>query len=207
MSDVTQILSRLGSGDSSASAELLPHIYDELRRLAAVRLAAEKPGQTLQATALVHEAYMRLVGNGDGAQWHGRAHFFGAAAEAMRRILIESARRKGRHKRGGGWQRLDVSVSELAVSELDVDLLDLDEALTELARHDPPKAELVKLRYFAGMTLEEAAAVLGISSATADRYWKYARAWLAARLSSTKRLPLTVTTPENGDAVKRPKAH
>lgn len=182
MSDVTQILSRLDSGDPSASAELLPLVYEELRQLAAARLAQEKPGQTLQATALVHEVYMRLVGDGDGPCWSSRAHFFGAAAEAMRRILVEAARRKRRHKRGGQWQRHDLEVVMPAVGGPNVDLLDLNDAIDELAGIDAKKAELVKLRYFTGMTLDEAAGVLDISSATADRHWKYARAWLADRL-------------------------
>jgi RNA polymerase sigma factor (TIGR02999 family) len=185
MSDVTQILSRMDSGDPSASAELLP-VYDELRSLAAARLAQEKPGQTLQATALVHEAYLRLVGDTAEPQWNSRAHFFGAAAEAMRRILVEEARRKNRLKRGGQWQRQDLELVAPAVAQPSVDLLALDDALDELAGSDPAKAELVKLRYFAGLTLDEAAQVLGISTATADRYWKYARAWLARRLCDEK---------------------
>ena len=182
MSDVTQILSRIDSGDPSASTELLPLVYEQLRSLAAARLAQEKPGQTLQATALVHEAYLRLVGDNTGPHWNGRAHFFGAAAEAMRRILVDEARRKGRYKRGGQWQRQHLEIAAPAVSGPSVDLLALDEALSELARSEPAKAELVKLRYFAGLTLDEAAEALGISSPTADRYWKYARAWLADRL-------------------------
>jgi RNA polymerase sigma factor (TIGR02999 family) len=182
MSDVTQILARIDSGDPSASAELLPLVYDALRTLAAARLAHEKPGQTLQATALVHEAYLRLVTEESGPSWNGRAHFFGAAAEAMRRILVEQARRKGREKHGGQWQRQNLERVAPAVSGLSVDLLALDEALAELGRNEPAKAELVKLRYFLGLTLDEAADALGISTATADRYWKYARGWLAARL-------------------------
>ena len=182
MSDVTQLLEAIGQGDDQASDQLLPLVYHELRQLAAARLSQEKPGQTLQATALVHEAYLRLVGADGGERWNGRAHFFGAAAEAMRRILVDEARRKGRHKRGGQWQRRDLELAAPAVNGLNVDLLALDEALDELACGEPAKAELVKLRYFAGMTLAEAADVLGISSATADRHWKYARAWLADRL-------------------------
>jgi RNA polymerase sigma factor (TIGR02999 family) len=182
MSDVTQILSRLDSGDPSASTELLPLVYEELRKLAAARLAHEKPGQTLQATALVHEAYLRLVGDDGGPRWSGRAHFFGAAAEAMRRILVDGARSKGRVKRGGQWQRQALDLAAPATVGPSVDLLALDEALDELACIEPAKAELVKLRYFTGLTLDEAASILGISSATADRYWKYARAWLATRL-------------------------
>jgi RNA polymerase sigma factor (TIGR02999 family) len=180
--DVTQLLDALRQGDAQAAEHLLPLVYAELRRLAAARMAQENPGQTLQATALVHEAYLRLVGDNGGPQWNGRAHFFGAAAEAMRRILVETARSKGRDKRGGQWQRLELDQAEPAQGSPTVDLLDLNEALDELARIEPSKAELVKLRYFAGFTLDEAADLLGISGATADRYWKYARAWLAARL-------------------------
>jgi RNA polymerase sigma factor (TIGR02999 family) len=182
MNDVTQILSRVESGDPSASAELLPLVYAELRRLAAAKLAQEKPGQTLQATALVHEAYLRLIGDAAELNWHSRAHFFGAAAEAMRRILVENARRKKRQKRGGQWHRQSLEFVAPAVSGPSVDLLALDDALTELAGSQPVKVELVKLRYFAGLTLDEAAEVLDISTATADRYWKFARAWLASRL-------------------------
>lgn len=182
MSDVTQILSRLEGGDQSASAELLPLVYEELRKLAAARLAQEQPGQTLQATALVHEVYLRLVGDDSQYLWKSRAHFFGAAAEAMRRILVEQARRKGRQKHGGQHRRQELESLELAGSEPNVDLLALDEAIHELQARDPAKAELVKLRYFGGLTLDETAEVLGISSASADRYWKIARAWLAKSL-------------------------
>jgi RNA polymerase sigma factor (TIGR02999 family) len=182
MSDVTQILIAIEQGDTNAAGQLLPLVYDELRRLAAQKLAQEKPGQTLQATALVHEAYLRLVDTDKAQQWNSRGHFFAAAAEAMRRILVEQARRKGRQKRGGDWRRWDVQLSEPAAEGPDVDLVAVDEALTELAREHPDKAELVKLRYFAGMTLAEAAAALGISTATADRRWRYARAWLTRRL-------------------------
>ena len=179
MSDITRILDALGQGDPHAAAELLPLVYDELRRLAAAQLARERPGQTLDATALVHEAYLRLVGD---QQFANRRHFFAAAAEAMRRILVESARRKKRQKRGGDWRRWDIEVNEPAVEGPGADILAVDEALTEMAREHPEKVELVKLRYFAGMTLAEAAAALGISTATADRRWRYARAWLARRL-------------------------
>jgi RNA polymerase sigma factor (TIGR02999 family) len=180
MSDVTRILSQIEQGDPAAAEQLLPLVYDELRKLAAARLAQEKPGQTLQATALVHEAYIRLVDTQQAQHWNSRGHFFGAAAEAMRRILVENARKKGRLKRGG--DRLQVAAFELATSGPDVDILALDEALTEFQRHQPQKAELVKLRYFAGLTLAEAAAALDISTATADRHWRYARAWLAQKL-------------------------
>jgi len=177
MEDVTRILEELDGGDERAVDRLLAAVYDELRRLAAHRLAHEKPGQTLQATALVHEAYMRLVGD-VRTDWQGRAHFFSAAAEGMRRILVERARAKGRLKRGGDRERLDLDDANFAAREDPVDLLDLDEALSRLADEDPVKAELVKLRFFTGMTIEEAARVLGVSHATADRYWAYARAWL-----------------------------
>jgi RNA polymerase sigma factor (TIGR02999 family) len=187
MSEVTRILSAIDQGDPHAAAELLPLVYNELHHLAVQRMAQEKPGQTLQATALVHEAYLRLVASGDASahrdqQWNSRGHFFAAAAEAMRRILVEQARRKGRQKRGGDWRRWDVQFSEPAAEGPDVDLMAVDEALTELAGEHPENAELVKLRYFVGMTLAEAAAALGISTATADRRWRYARAWLTRRL-------------------------
>jgi RNA polymerase sigma factor (TIGR02999 family) len=182
MSEVTRILSAIEAGDPHAPEQLLPLVYDELRKLAAQRLAQEKPGQTLEATGLVHEAYLRLVDTAKAQPWNSRGHFFAAAAEAMRRILVENARRKGRRKRGGAWRRWDVQLGEPAVEGPDVDILAVDEALTALAQEHPEKAELVKLRYFAGMTLAEAAAALGISTATADRRWRYARAWLARHL-------------------------
>jgi RNA polymerase sigma factor (TIGR02999 family) len=184
MPDLTRLLDAAAGGDPKAAAELLPLVYDELRKLAARRLGQEKPGQTLQATALVHEAYLRLVGDRPGQPWNGRGHFFGAAAEAMRRILVDQARRKRRPKHGGGRERIDFD--EVALPADDhraADLLALDEALTAFAREEPAKAELVKLRYFAGLTLEEAAACLGISPATAKRHWAVARAWLFAGLS------------------------
>jgi RNA polymerase sigma factor (TIGR02999 family) len=184
MPDLTRLLDAAAGGDPKAAAELLPLVYDELRKLAARRLGQEKPGQTLQATALVHEAYLRLVGDRPGQPWNGRGHFFGAAAEAMRRILVDQARRKRRPKHGGGRERIDFD--EVALPADDhraADLLALDEALTAFAREEPAKAELVKLRYFAGLTLEEAAACLGISPATATRHWAVARAWLFAALS------------------------
>ena len=183
MSEVTRILSAIDQGDSQAAAQLLPLVYDELRKLAAQKLAQEKPGQTLQATALVHEAYVRLVDVAEPQQWHGRGHFFAAAAEAMRRILVEQARRKSRRKWGGGRRRLDLQGREPTVEGPEPgDVLAVDEALTQFGAEHPEKAELVKLRYFAGLTTADAAAALGISTATAERHWRYARAWLARRL-------------------------
>jgi RNA polymerase sigma factor (TIGR02999 family) len=190
MSDVTRILSAIEGGDASAARDLLPLVYEELRKLAAQRIAGEKPGQTLQATALVHEAYLRLV-DSDSAKaqrWNGRAHFFAAAAEAMRRILIEQARRRGSMKRGGSMHRVDLDSAGTAaafVQEDSVaadDLLALDEALTQFEALDPPKARLVKLRYFAGLSLQDAADALGISLASAKRHWVYARSWLYGKL-------------------------
>jgi RNA polymerase sigma factor (TIGR02999 family) len=178
MSDVTRLLDAAAAGDPAAAADLLPLVYDELRKLAAARLADEKPGQTLQATALVHEAYLRLVGTDPEHQWNGRGHFFAAAAEAMRRILVENARRKGRIKHGGGLPRVDTVLADVASPLPDENLLALDEAMTRLAAVDPVRARLVELRFFAGLSNEEAARVLGISAATAKRYWRYARAWL-----------------------------
>jgi RNA polymerase sigma factor (TIGR02999 family) len=178
MSEVSHVLNAIDQGDPHAAEQLLPLVYDELRRLAAEKLAWEKPGQTLQATALVHEAYVRLVGAGDERRWENRRHFFAAAAEAMRHILIDYARRKHRLKRGGGRTRQELDEADLAAPEVREDLLALDEALARLAAKDPLKAELVKLRYFAGLTLDQAALALGISPTTADRYWAYARAWL-----------------------------
>jgi RNA polymerase sigma factor (TIGR02999 family) len=182
MSDVTHLLNALAQGDPHKSDELLALVYDELRTLAAQRLAREAPGQTLQPTALVHEAYLRLVGPRDDAQWDNRGHFFAAAAEAMRRILIENARRKGRLKRGGDRKRIALDQVEAVADSPAEDLLALDEALAALAAEDAPKAELVKLRFFAGLSVEEAATCLGVSRATADRWWVYARAWLYDRL-------------------------
>jgi RNA polymerase sigma factor (TIGR02999 family) len=182
MTDVTRILSAIEHGDPGAAEQLLPLVYDELRQLARQRLAQERPGQTLQPTALVHEAYLRLVGGEEARPWNSRGHFFVAAAEAMRRILIDNARRKRRPKHGGDRQRVDLDES-LCGSEGEENLLALDDALTRLARQEPRKAELVKLRYFAGLSLEEAAACLGISPATAKRYWAVARAWLFDALS------------------------
>ena len=179
MSDVTRILSAIEQGDPHAADQLLPLVYDELRQLAAQRLAQEKPGQTLQATALVHEAYLRLVGGEQTQDWHGRRHFFAAAAEAMRRILIDRARHRQTRKAGGGRHRLDLDDLEPALEEESGDrLLALDEALRQLEAEDPRKAELVKLRFFAGLTAEQAAAALGVSTSTAEKDWAYARSCL-----------------------------
>ncbi len=187
MSEVSRILSAIEQGDPQAAEQLLPLVYDELRKLAAQKLAHEKPGQTLQATALVHEAYVRLVGSGEEApseqpHWHNRRHFFAAAAEAMRRILIDNARRKQSRKHGGGWQRQDMDAEALVAPEPNLDLLALDAALERLAEHDPLKAKLVELRYFGGLTGDQAAAVLGMSASSADRHWVYTRAWLRREL-------------------------
>jgi RNA polymerase sigma factor (TIGR02999 family) len=182
MSDVTRILSQIESGDPSAAEKLLPLVYDELRKLAAARLSLEKPGQTLQATALVHEAYLRLAGRDDAVQWDGRGHFFAAAAEAMRRILLNRARDRGRLKRGGDLRKVDLQQIEVALDMPDEELLALDEALQLLAEEDETCAKLVNLRFFAGLSLREAAESLGITRRTADRRWAYARAWLLTRL-------------------------
>jgi RNA polymerase sigma factor (TIGR02999 family) len=178
VSDVTQILNAIEQGDPRAAAALLPLVYDELRRLAAARMAAERAGHTLDATALVHEAYVRLVGPADARRWDGRGHFFAAAAEAMRRILVEAARRKGRERHGGGRGRVDLDHVVAADDAPDDDLLALDAALAALEAEAPAAAAVVKLRYFAGLTTEQAAAALHISKRTADRHWGYAKAWL-----------------------------
>ncbi len=183
MTDVTHILSQIESGDPSAAEQLLPLVYEELRKLAAIRLAHEKPGQTLQATALVHEAYLRLVDVQKTQPWDSRRHFFSAAAEAMRRILIENARRKQRLKRGGGRRRETFRDVEIECPASPLDLLALNEALNRLAVEEPEKAELVQLRFFAGLNHEEAANVLGMSLITAKRHWRYARVWLHAQMS------------------------
>jgi RNA polymerase sigma factor (TIGR02999 family) len=183
VSDVTRILAQIEQGDPQTAEKLLPLVYDELRKLAAAKLAHENPGQTLQATALVHEAYVRLVGDNNSPQWDNRGHFFAAAAEAMRRILVESARGKGRHKRGGDWQRVDLEQIKLPdVSPTD-DLVAIDEALTKLEADDPQAAQLVKLRFFAGLSLTEAAEALGISRTSAYDQWAYARAWLRCEVA------------------------
>jgi RNA polymerase sigma factor (TIGR02999 family) len=186
MEEVTHILSAIEQGDPSAAEQLLPLVYDELRKLAAARLAQERPGQTLQATALVHEAYLRLVDAEQAQRWNSRGHFFAAAAEAMRRILVENARRKGRGKHGGGRQRVDLDRLELAV-ELPVDnLVALDEALTTLAQRDAQAARLAKLHCFAGLSIEQAAEALALSERTAYRDWAFARAWLYRALSGSE---------------------
>jgi RNA polymerase sigma factor (TIGR02999 family) len=178
MNEVTRILSAIEQGDPHAAEQLLPLVYDELRKLAAQKLGQEKPGQTLQATALVHEAYLRLVEGNQGRQWDSRAHFFGAAAEAMRRLLIDNARRKQAEKHGGGRQRHDLLEVELAIDSTGDELFAVDEALSRLAGREPVIAKLVELRFFAGLTLAQAAKCLGMSQRTAHRHWAYARAWL-----------------------------
>jgi RNA polymerase sigma factor (TIGR02999 family) len=182
MPDVTRILSQIESGDPAAAEQLLPLVYDELRKLAAAKLTHEKPGQTLQATALVHDAYIRLVDAQQAQHWNSRGHFFGAAAEAMRRILIENARSKAREKRGGDWQRVDFEELDLATLVSPEQLFALDDAVGRLTELDHLAGELVKLRYYAGLPLDQAAAALSISTATAYRHWAYARAWLRTEL-------------------------
>jgi RNA polymerase sigma factor (TIGR02999 family) len=185
MADVTQILAAIDAGDRKAAAELLPLVYDELRKLAAARLAAEPAGQTLQPTALVHEAYLRLVGDGRPRDWSGQGHFFAAAAEAMRRVLINRARDKRRLKRGGGRGRVDLNTLADPATAPDADLIELDDALSRLAGVNAQAAELVKLKYFASLTLHEAAAALGVPTRSADRLWAFARAWLVDALDPT----------------------
>jgi RNA polymerase sigma factor (TIGR02999 family) len=192
MNDVTKILGAIEDGDPKASAELLPLVYEELRKLAAHKMSNEAPGQTLQPTALVHEAWLRLTG-GRNVQWQGRAHFFGAAAEAMRRILINRVRKKKAMRHGGGQQKVDITEQNLASPTKDETLLAVDEALEKFAAEDPEKAELVKLRYFVGMSVEETAEVLGISVPTANRWWSYARAWLNHEIGSNT---LNQTSPK-----------
>jgi RNA polymerase sigma factor (TIGR02999 family) len=188
MNDVTRILSAIEQGDPSAAGQLLPLVYDELRRLAAQKLALEKPGQTLQATALVHEAYLRLVEVEQAQQWNSRGHFFAAAAEAMRRILVENARRKHRHRHGGGRRRVSLG-EQPAAERTPEDLLVLDDALTRLATEDAQAADLVKLRFYAGFSVEEAADALAISRAQGYRHWNYARAWLRCALEDEPGAP------------------
>ena len=182
MSDVTRLLDAAAAGDPKAAADLLPLVYDELRKLATARMAPESADHTLQPTALVHEAYLRLVSNDAGQPWNGRGHFFAAAAVAMRRILVESARRKLAEKDGGGRRRVDLADIEPVAEGPNLDLIALDEALNRLALSDPRKAELVQLRYFAGLTIEQAARALGISTSTADNDWAYAKSWLRVAL-------------------------
>lgn len=189
MSDVTQILSQIESGDPSVAEQLLPLVYEELRSLAAANLTDEKPGQTLQATALVHEAYLRLVDVDTARHWNSRGHFFMAASAAMRRILVENARRKGRLKHGGAMQRVDLDSAFAVVNSSQLDLFALDQALTRLAAEQPVKAELVTLRFFGGLTMPQAANVLGVSLATAERYWTFAKSWLFAELTELPRMP------------------
>jgi RNA polymerase sigma factor (TIGR02999 family) len=189
MTDVTRILSAIGQGDPRAAEELLPLVYDELRKLAAQKLAQEKPGQTLEATALVHEAYLRLVDAQMGQNWGGRGHFFAAAAEAMRRILIENARRKKRTKRGGDRKRIELDDPRLSYTEPVEELFAIDQALEQLALDDPQAAQLVKLHFFAGLSIEDAADIVGFSRSTAYEHWAYARAWLHRRLRDTPEEP------------------
>ena len=202
--DVTLILNAIDAGDPNASESLLPLVYEELHSLAEARLARDRAGQTLQATALVHEAYIRLIGPNDDAAtdgadidvfgkgqngWTGRAHFFGAAAHAMRRILVDRARARGAVKRGGSWKRLDVDLAATPIDELPAELVDLDAALAQFAEREPEKARLVELRFFAGLSMAQAAAILEISPATAGRYWAYARAWLYRALTAGDETP------------------
>ena len=182
MSEVTRILSAIEQGDPNAAGQLLPLVYAELRQLAAHRLAQEQPGQTLQPTALVHEAYLRLVNVDPARPWNGRGHFFAAAAEAMRRILVDAARARSARKRGGAWRRIDLNSVELAARSDPDDLLTLDETLDKLARHDPQAAQLVKLRYFAGLSIDRAGELLGLPRTTAYERWTYVRAWLFREL-------------------------
>ncbi len=187
MADVTQILSQIEQGDPSATEQLLPLVYEELRKLAAARLSQESPDQTLQATALVHEAYLRLVDTEKAQHWDSRGHFFAAAAESMRRILVDQARRKQTERRGGGLKRHALEHVEIATPEPSLDVIAIDEALARFEQIDKLKADLVKLRYFAGLTIPQAAEALGISSATADRYWAFARSWLHTELKKGDR--------------------
>ena len=183
MNEITKFLQAAQSGNECAAEELLPLVYEELRKLAASKLAHEKPGQTLKATALVHEAYLRLLGDGNSEKWQGRGHFFAAAAEAMRRLLVEQARRKRARRHGGEFQRVSVDLENLADGSRDEDLLALDLAIERLEAIDDSKAKLVKLRYFAGLTNAQAADAMGIGVSTADRYWAFARAWLRSEIN------------------------
>jgi RNA polymerase sigma factor (TIGR02999 family) len=201
MTEVTHILEAVENGEPGSAGRLLPLIYSELRKLAARHIARENPGQTIQATALVHEAYLRLVGDEANKCWAGRGHFFAAAATAMRRILIERARRKRRRIHGGDFKRRELHPDIVAAAEPDEDLLALDTALIKLAEHDPVKARLVELRYFAGLTGEEAAQMLGVSARTADRYWVYARAWLRREMDGARPDENLAKPPGAGDAL------
>jgi RNA polymerase sigma factor (TIGR02999 family) len=201
MTEVTRILEAVENGEPGSAGRLLPLIYSELRKLAARHIARESPGQTIQATALVHEAYLRLVGDEANKCWAGRGHFFAAAATAMRRILIERARRKRRRIHGGDFKRRELHPDIVAAAEPDEDLLALDTALIKLAERDPVKARLVELRYFAGLTGEEAARILGVSARTADRYWVYARAWLRREMDGARPDENLAKPPGAGDAL------
>ena len=186
MSDVTRILSQIEQGDPNAAEQLLPLVYEELRKLAAAKLGTEKPGQTLQATALVHEAYLRLVDHEQAQHWDSRGHFYCSAAEAMRRILVDNARRKNSLKRGGNHDRIELDESCLVSTQPTEDLLAVDEALARLEAEDPVRAQIVKLRFYAGMTIPEAAKILGVSRATAERYWTFAKTWLYCELQQQR---------------------
>lgn len=204
MSHVTQILAAVAGGDVQATDALLPLVYDELRRLAADQMARERPGQTLDATGLVHEAYLRLVGSQVPINWDGRGHFFAAAAEAMRRILIDSARRKQAIRHGGGLRRVELSESDLATNAAPDELILLDEALTRLAREDPAAATLVKLRYFSGLSVEEAAEMAGLSRATAFRHWSFARAWLISQMAASRAANFAGTNDSGRSSPQQP---
>ncbi len=184
MSDLTRILTAIEQGESRAAEQLLPLVYAELRQLAASKMAHEAPGQTLEATALVHEAYLRLIGSEPNRHWNSRGHFFGAAAEAMRRILVDRARHKASLKAGGEFQRHDVANIQLAIAAPNLDILALNEALERLEVHDPGQAKLVKLRFFAGLTIEETAGVLGVSTTTVENDWAFAKSWLRLEMES-----------------------
>ena len=186
MSDVTRILSQIEQDDPRAAKDLLPVVYDELRQMAATKMAQERSDHTLQATALVHEAYVRLLASSQSVSWENRRHFFAAAAEAMRRVLVDAARKRNRAKRGGDWERIGFDLDELPGLGPNQDIADLYQALDSFSQKEPEKAELVKLRFFAGLTIEQAAEILGISTSTADRHWSYARAWLFREIAQAR---------------------